>query len=284
MNFNCDLTQKDIEEVWKKYNKRKTKKCKNLLVEYYYSYVYRIALKLSSRLTSAVTADELVSHGVEGLYKAIDKFDPNFNVKFMTYAYSRIQGAMLDGLRKEDWVPRSVRARQSKIEKVTNLLESQFGYKVDQSEVLSALKIDSKKYIKNSGRYQAKHIVSLESSSNTEIDNEDNKKDFNTHLISETDAKPDSKLLRKEFLNKLLGKKFSALERKIVYLYYYENLTMKEISELLTQNGSKISESRISQIHYKILSKLKNTVSVNPEYFTDILSIINECNDTDVLF
>jgi RNA polymerase sigma factor for flagellar operon FliA len=279
MKTNCK-----IDRIWEKFNKNKNKKFKNQLIEHYYPYVHKIANQLSKHLTSAITPDELASHGVEGLYKAIDNFDQNRNVRFRTYAYRRIHGAMLDGLRKNDWVPRSVRARQSKIEKATRVIESKLGHGASQEDILSVLGIDTHKFNKSVERFKARHLVSIDSCSDHDIDDDYNKKDFNAYLVSDSDCQPESKLIRKEFLNKLIGKRCSVLERKIVYLYYYEGLTMKEISNTLKISNYKISESRISQIHHNMLKKLQTSVDVNPEYFAGVLSAIDECNDIDALF
>jgi len=274
------MKTENISDVWDVYLKDRDENSKNKLVEHYFTFVNKIASMLSKKLNNHVSSPELASHGVDGLYKAIEKFDITMGNKFETYAYIRIRGAMLDGLRKEDWVPRSVRIRESVIQKEQDSLQGMSGTKVSKSEALKKLGINELDYNKNPEKFRARSISSIESCSNSNIDDNDNKKDFNTYLESHKNSSPDSQIIRKEFLNKLLGRRFTKLEKKIVYLYYYENLTMKELANKLN-----ISESRISQIHQDILKRLKTRIKINPSYFSDnILDIIDKCNSSNSLF
>jgi len=274
------MQPEDLSQTWNIYLRDRDDNSKRKLVEHYFGFVNSIASRLSVKLNNHVSPPELASHGVDGLYKAIERFDITRGNKFETYAYIRIKGAMFDGLRKEDWVPRSVRVRQSNIEKERYKLENISGKKTSELEALKNLDINETDYNKNVGKFKAKSISSIESCSNPDIDNSDNKKDFNMYLEAHNCSSPDGKVLRKEFLNKLIGKKFTKLEKKIVYYYYYRNLTMKEISQEL-----EISESRISQIHHNVLKRLKTRIKVNPSYFSDeILGIIKNCNSNDFLF
>jgi RNA polymerase sigma factor FliA len=270
----------NIFDVWDVYLKERDDKSKNKLVEYYFTFVNKIATTLSRKLNGHVSQPELASHGVAGLYKAIENFDVTMGNKFETYAYIRIKGAMLDGLRKEDWVPRSVRIRETTIQKEQDKLQNASSEKITKSDALKNLGIDEQDYNSHPEKFRARSIFSIESCSNPNIDDNDNKKDFNEYLESHKDASPDSKMVRMEFLNKLIGRRFTKLEKNIVYLYYYEKLTMKEIAKQL-----KISESRISQIHQSVLKRLKTRIEVNPNYFSDnILDIIEKCKNSNPLF
>jgi len=274
------MKTKSILDVWNIYLKNRDDKSKNKLVEHYFTFVNKIASTLSRKLNNHVSQPELASHGVDGLYKAIENFDETRGNKFETYAYIRIKGAMLDGLRKEDWVPRSVRIRETMIQKEQDKIQNDNGKKMTKTEALQKLGIKEVDYNKNPEKFRARSTFSIESCSNSDIDNDDNKKDFNEYLESHNNISPDSNLIRMEFLNKLIGKRFTKLEKDIVYLYYYEELTMKEIAKNL-----KISESRVSQIHQNILERLKTRIKINPAYFSDnILDIIGKCNNNNPLF
>jgi len=274
------MKKSDLDSLWKEFLERKTEESKRKLVEHYYlNLVMRIARKLCVKFKHHISAESLASYGTEGLYKALKAFDPSVGVKFDTYAYSRIWGSMIDGIREEDWVPRSVRNRQTLIEKTQDILETQTGNKVSQSDVLRNIGIKEIDYYKHSSKFHAISCSSIETNTNSEIDDSDNRKDFNSGLVAHNVSSPDSRIIRKEFFSKLIGKSFTPLERKIIYYYYYENLTMKEISDNLD-----ISESRISQINQSVIQRLKTRVKVNPQYFgKEIIEIIHTCNDKNSL-
>jgi len=269
---------KELNSAWKNFSKNGDGDSLNVLVEYYYTHlVRRIASNLSAKFYYKISVDELASHGVTGLYRALDGFDDQRGVKFETYAFSRIWGSILDGLRKEDRVPRSVRIRQSKIEKIKSEMAIELGY-INESAAIKRAGFNPKEYHKNIGKFKANHFSSIETNTN-DIDNDDNKKDFNKHLVSQCEPTADSTLVRKEFLGKLIGRNFSQVERRIIYYYYYQELSMRKISALLN-----ISESKVSQMHRSILKRLKTRIKVNPSYFDmDVADFINRCNDTDNL-
>jgi len=272
------MDNKKLQKTWEKFQKNKDKKQLKKLVEYYYeNFVLKIAKSLEKRLRHKIAVEELASHGVSGLYKAIKSYDSFRGVKFETYAYSRIWGSMIDGLREEDRVPRSVRIRQAKIEKARHKLELKSGHKVSDQEAVQHAGFDIGEYYKNKSKFHATFGTSIETNTN-DICTEDNKKDFNRYLTS-NESPADSCILRKEFLNKLIGKDFTPFERKIIYYYYYEQLSMREIARDLN-----VSESRISQIHQSILVRLRNRIEVNPDYFdSNVLEIIESGKNKDSL-
>jgi len=269
---------KEPSSAWKRFDKYKDQDSRNVLVEHYYIHlVKKIARNLAAKFYYKIPVDELASHGINGLYRALDRFDKERGIKFETYAFSRIWGSILDGLRKEDRVPRSVRIRQSKIEKMKTEMAIELGY-VDENIAIKQAGFDPKEYHRNLGKFKATHFSSIETNTN-DIDNDDNKKDFNKHLVSQCEPSVDSSLVRKEFLGKLIGRNFSQIERRIIYYYYYQELSMREIASMLT-----ISESKVSQMHRSILKRLKTRIKVNPSYFgMDVADFINKCNDKDNL-
>jgi len=268
-----------IQKVWNSFFKKRTKKLKNNLVEYYYSYVLKIAGKMVSNFNFKFTQNELASLGLDGLYKAIDKYDRTKQTKFETYAYYKIKGAIIDGLRAEDWIPRSVKLRQKSLEQTQHKIEAECGHKAYETTVLENSSMNVNDYHKNQKKYHAVYTSSLEKTVSTEINDNENKKDFNEHLQSK-DTSPEGDAIRKEFFSKLMGKDFSDFERIVIYYHYYESLTMKAISEKF-----ELSACRMSQLHRKILKKLQNKIQKNPTYFsTEILCEINSVNNKNIIF
>jgi len=264
----------DNLELWEKFQKEKIKrkkdKLRSKLVEIYYPLVQKISYRVAENLQWRVRPEELSSFGLDGLYISIDKFCLDRGVNFPAYANRRIGGSMIDAIRKEDIIPRSVRMNFSLIEKTRQRMETKQGKKVTEYEIIEELGIDQKEYLRNTKKYSPLKFISIEGS---DISNHDKQEEFKQDfLIDLTDRKtspPDSKILKKEFLNKLISKNFSPLEQKIIYYYYYENFTMGEIGERV---GT--SESRISQIHTDVLDRLKNKIERNPDFFgTEIKKI-----------
>ena len=259
-------------ELWKKFKsekiQRKKDKIKRELVEIYYPIVQKISYKVATSLKWKVTPEELTSHGVEGLYVAIDRFCLDRGIDFPAYANRRISGSMIDGIRKEDLIPRTVRINQTLIDKKRQEMESKEGRKITDLEVVEELGIDQKEYIINTKKFSPLNFISIEGSDISNDKQDDFHQDCLTDLSDKKTSSPDSKISRKEFLNKLIGKNFSPFEQRIIYYYYYKNHTMGEIGELLHT-----SESRISQIHSELLDRLKERIERNPDFFGKDINI-----------
>ena len=271
--------------LWKKFQTEKIKskkdKIRSQIVEIYYPLVQKISYKVAKNLQWKVLPEELSSFGLDGLYIAIEKYSIDRGVDFPAYANRRIGGSMIDGIRREDLIPRSVRMNSTLIDKTRQEIESKECRKVTEFEIIEELGIDQKEYLKNTKKYSPLNFVSLEGS---DISNSDKQVDFNqdflTDLADKRTSSPDSKIVRKEFLNKLISKNFSPFEQKIIYYYYYKDFTMSEIGEKL---GT--SESRISQIHSDLLDRMKEKIERNPDFFgKDVNEYIRECNDEDLLY
>ena len=270
-------------ELWEKFQKEKNKikksELRNQLVEIYYPLVQKISYKMASNLAWNVQPDELSSLGVDGLYSAIERFSTNEGVDFPTFAGRRIGGSMMDGVRKDDIVPRSVRMNNNPFEKTRSEMETHQGRKVTEFEIIEKLGITQEDYLKNVKKYKPTGFVSLDG---TDIcDNnkqEDFKKDSLAGLEDRKSVPPDNNMLRKEFLNKLISKNFSKIEQKIIYYYYYENLTMEEIA-----NRLEMSESRVSQLHSNVMPRLKNKIERNPVFFGEKV-FIEKSYDSDPIF
>ena len=269
--------------LWEKFQKEKNKIKKNKLrsqiIEIYYPLVQKISYKVASNLSWHVPPEELASFGLDGLYSAVERFSLETGVDFPTYAGRRIGGSMLDGVRKDDIIPRSVRKNNNIFEKTRLELESAQGRKVTEFEIIEKLGISQEDYLKNIKKYKPTGFVSLDG---TDIcgnnKQEDYKKDSASGMIDRRSVSPDTKILRKEFLNKLISKSFTRIEQKIIYHYYYDNFTMEDIAKKL-----KMSESRVSQLHSDIIPRLKNKIERNPLFFGEKIKI-EENNDNDPLF
>lgn len=260
------MTKEELDSLWKSFKKDNNQKDRNLLIEHYYSNVEKIAKSVEKKMNYRVSKEELTSHGVDGLFKAINAYDLSRNVKFEFYSYPRIRGSMIDGLRSEDWVPRSVRSRQTKIEEKLRNMESQKGCKIETIEAIKKIGIDPEDYIKHPKKFNAILCSSLDSCIQpTDNDDNENKKDFNKYLKAKN-VDLDKKMKQKDFLSKFLNKGLKSSEKLVIYYYYYENLTMKEIARRI-----KKTESNVSQIHKIVIKKIKNKLRGNRRNIKDFL-------------
>jgi RNA polymerase sigma factor for flagellar operon FliA len=244
-------TEIDITEVWKSFKEDQTSQdLRNRLIERYLPLVRYNAERVWAKLPDGVDLQDLISAGVFGLMDAIEAFDMGRGVKFETYCVPRIRGAMLDELRTMDWVPRLVRSKASKLEAARKQAEAELGRPPADKEVAAKLQIPMEEYDKMKSEALAVGLVSL------------NKKWYETDSykdVREIDILEDSKGedptcgIQKRDLMKLVTKGLNRNERLIIILYYYEELTMKEIGSTLG-----LSESRVSQMHSSIVARLKD--------------------------
>jgi RNA polymerase sigma factor for flagellar operon FliA len=206
-----------------------------------------------------VEYDDLVGYGTFGLIDAIDKFDYSKGFKFETYASLRIRGAILDQIRKMDWIPRSIRQKQRKIDNAYQTLEIKYGRKISDNDVAVELDITLEELEDWQSQTNVTNIISLDefleqgSESKTE------------QYFATTFDQPERIVERKE-LKDILTKTLDTLtekEKTVIVFYYYEDLTLKEISKIL-----EVSESRISQLHTKALQKMKIKLGVNMDVLT----------------
>ncbi len=247
------------QKLWEAYTKKKTPELQEKIIIEYAGLVKLVAGRLSMYLGYNVEYDDLVGYGTFGLIDAVDKFDYNKGVKFETYASLRIRGAILDQIRKMDWIPRSIRQKQRKIDLAYQSLEQKYGRMASDEEVASELEISVDEFENWQNQTKVVNIVSLDEfmEQGTEARTEQN-------LTAHFDQ-PD-KIIEKQELKELLIKTLETLtekEKKVIILYYYEELTLKEISRIL-----EVSESRISQLHTKALQKMKLRLGGNMEVLT----------------
>lgn len=223
-----------------------------LIVHYAYLVKY-IAHRLAINLSSAVELDELISYGIEGLIDAVEKFDYTRKIKFETYAVARIKGAMIDGLRAMDWVPVSVRQKSKELEKTYARIEAELGRPATDAEMARAMGISEEQFRNLLSEISVTTIVYLEDFIPGDDGGDKGKRiidllqdDQSDDIISLVELAETRSILA-EAIGKLPDK-----EKTVIYLYYYEGLTLKEIGEVLN-----LSESRISQLHTKAILRLR---------------------------
>ena len=212
--------------------------------------VKHIAHRVASRLPSSVEINDLVGAGVLGLLDAVEKFQPERGVKFNTYAEVRIRGAILDSLRNLDWAPRSLRKKSRDLERVYGELEQQLGRAAEDEEVCEALGETLESFHGLIDQLNGLTIGSFEASQT----NENNEVLINYYPEDDT-AGPHSRLETSQLV-RLLSEAIDSLperERLVVSLYYFEELTMKEIGSLIG-----VKESRVSQLHSKATLRLRS--------------------------
>ncbi len=243
------LSERPIEQVWREYRSTPTEEVRNFLIARHLDLVAYAAERLHKRLPSEVEINDLKSAGAFGLMDAVESFDPDRGVKFETYCTQRIRGAMFDELRSMDWVPRLVRSRTAKVEKVRKSIEMETGARATEDEVATRLNVSSDEFEKLQKDSRPISMVSL----TRKCFETDSSKDVREIDVVE-DGRQENPLqvVQKIDLQQLITKGLSRAERLIVILYYYEEMTMKEIGSTLD-----LSESRVSQMHSSILARLK---------------------------
>lgn len=242
-------TEIDIHAVWQEYRERPTVELRNRLVEKYLPLVKYNAERIWARLPDGVELDDLISAGVFGLLDAIEAFDLTRGVKFETYCVPRIRGAMLDELRTMDWVPRLVRSKASRMEASRKELEAALGRPPKPEELAEKLGIPLDQLDQYVGEATAVNLVSL----NKKWYETDSYKDVREiDILEDKKAEDPTGRLQNRDLMKLVTRGLNRNERLIVILYYYEEMTMKEIGATLN-----LSESRVSQMHSSIVARLQ---------------------------
>ena len=211
-----------------------------------------IAQRISTKLPSHIELNDLVSAGVLGLLDAIDKFDPGRGVKFKTYAELRIKGAILDSLRNLDWAPRSLRKKSKDLERVYKDLEQKFGRPASDREVSDAMDITLEEFYELIDQIKGLNLGSFQELASQE---DDKNSEPLVKYVPDAPQMDPFFMFHKGELPDLLSTAIDTLpkkERLVVSLYYYDELTMKEIGKVLGVN-----ESRVSQLHTKAMLRLR---------------------------
>ncbi|NPV53673.1 MAG: FliA/WhiG family RNA polymerase sigma factor [Firmicutes bacterium] len=239
------------EEFWATYRQKSPERAREELVLKYLPLVGYIAGRVAINLPLNIEYDDLVEYGIIGLLDAASKFEVSRGVKFETYAQIRIRGAIMDGIRNLDWVPRSIRAKAKKLEQTYTSLEQELGRPATNEEVAKALGIDRAFLDSMVADINRGGIVSLD-----ELLQAD--EDGGTVAIVDVMRDPDSpdpiRVIEKAELVRRLGQAIDELpdkEKLVISLYYYEELTVREIAKVLG-----VSESRVSQLHTQAILRL----------------------------
>ncbi len=238
----------DKEALWKAYSAKPTPELREQIIIEYAPLVKIVAGRLSMYLGKNVEFDDLVSYGIFGLIDAIDKFDTSKDVKFETYASLRIRGAILDQIRKMDWIPRTVRQKQKKIDEAIKSIEMRTGKNATDEEIAVELGVSDEELLDWQTQLKVTNVVSLneyvEQGTEPVMDAHSN-----SHFIQPED------MISQQELKQMLEEALALLterENRVILLYYYEDMTLKEISMTLG-----VSESRVSQLHTKAIAKMR---------------------------
>ncbi len=245
--------------LWEEYSKNKSPELREKIIIEYASLVKIVAGKLGIYLGYNVEYDDLVGYGTFGLIDAIDKYDFDKGVKFETYASLRIRGAILDQVRRMDWLPRTLRQKQKRMDAAYQKLETETGRFATDDELAAELEISVEELGQWQAQTKAAGVVSLD-----EYLEQGSENGIVGTVESEDFAGPEKQMEQKT-MKELLVQSLESLtekEKKVILLYYYEELTLKEISEVL-----EVSESRISQLHTKAIQKLRLKLGNQIEIF-----------------
>jgi len=246
------VTLKDYTETFFRGGKGLAEEHREELILKYTPLIRYVAGRLAMRLPSHIAIDDLISSGVIGLMDAVEKFDPSKKIQFKTYAEFRIRGAMLDELRSLDWIPRSIRKKATELEKTYQRLEKDFGRPAEDEEVAQALALDMDSFYQLLDQTRNVTFLDIEMIRRRMPDSSDD--DLFDLIADDSETDPFEQLNMtevKEILIEAIGN-LPEKERLVVSLYYYEDLTMREIGEIMGY-----TESRISQMHTKAMLRLR---------------------------
>lgn len=237
-----DFLKKDtnIDDIWLEYINTRDINLRNTLAEHYIPLVKLVAGRLGISLPNYVDKDDFISTGFFGLLQAIERYDIDRGVKFETYATVRIRGAMLDALRMQDWIPTSIRQKAKQYQNAVSKLEDKLGRSATDAEIAEELSISEEQLGNLLSEIQVATVVPLEDFSQTE--------EFGSNSFAEIIEKTEVKELLAKAIDKLPEN-----ERLVLSLYYYDELTLREISIIMN-----LSEARISQLHTKGVFRLRS--------------------------
>ena len=255
------MTADEILECWRRYKIMENCAARDRLIQHYAYLVKITAGRIVSNLPPSMERDDLVSAGVVGLIKAVDNFDTTRQVKFETYAIALIRGAMLEMLREDDWVPRSVRDNLKMLERTYIQLETALGRPALEHEVAEAMSMEPERFNRLLVEASRTSLMSLEEAL---VGSEGSEKLHLSDVLHDGSATPTLEAEigeRKRMLAKSIDR-LPERERHVVSLYYYEGLTFKEIGRILT-----ISESRVYQLHTQAVVRLQGYLTRDVELF-----------------
>lgn len=249
---NTVFDEKSEDDLWAEYRKTKSPALRDKFIRQYMPLVKYVAGKVSVGMPGSVDFDDLVGFGQFGLLDAINKYDPEKNVKFKTYAVTRIRGAIFDEMRQLDWVPRSVRQKSREIEDTITELESRLGRTASDAEIAKEMNLTEEEFQQTVMKVSGTSVLSLNDVWYSGDDSDH--MSIGDSIESPTSMNPDVQVEREE-IRKVIIQAINELpekEKMVIVLYYHEDLTFKEIGQVLD-----VSESRISQLHTKANLRLR---------------------------
>jgi RNA polymerase sigma factor FliA len=253
--------QDETQQLWREYRKSKDQAVRDRLILTYAPLVKYVAGRLGSGLPAHVDENDLVSYGLLGLIGAIERFDPGRDIKFETYAIARIKGSIIDELRALDWVPRSVRSRARDIERAIGDLERKLHRAPTDEEIAEKLGVTTEDLDDSLSEIGRSSIAALDELWTISSGGGGDQVALIDTIEDTAGPEPQTELAQTE-LKEALGEAIARLperEKLVVTLYYYEELTLREIGEVLG-----VTESRVSQLHTKAILRLKARLSGHP--------------------
>lgn len=248
MSAKKTAAQDGVKVIWDRYLKNRSDADRETLIEHYMYLADQAAERMSQRLPEHVDVQDLRQAAAMGLIKAIERFEPDRGYQFSTFSNLRINGAILDDLRRWDWAPRLVRSRVTKLDRIREELSSKLGRQPTTSEIAERMDISTEEFDELLRETQVKSMVSLDRKWNEEDDHET----IQAEVLPDTKAvDPLAELSRAE-LKEIAIRGLSENQKMVVVMYYFENLSLKEIGTVLN-----LSESRVCQIHSQTLEFLK---------------------------
>ena len=247
------LDDAQARELWRRYKEEGDQNARDRLILAYAPLVKYVAGRMSSGLPAHIEEADLISYGLLGLIGALERFDPAREIKFETYAIARIKGSIIDELRSLDWVPRSVRSKAREIEKAISVLEARLHRAPTDDEIASALGMRPDEFQQTLTQISNTSIVALDEL--WSISGSDSDASSLIDTIEDPKSRDPSRMLDLSEMKARLAAAIDALpkrEKIVIALYYYENLTLREIGEVLG-----VTESRVSQLHTKAILRLK---------------------------
>jgi RNA polymerase sigma factor for flagellar operon FliA len=244
----------ELKDLWRRYKDDDDPKARERLVLAYAPLVKYVAGRMSSGLPAHVEEADLISYGLLGLISAIERFDPSREIRFETFAITRIKGSIIDELRSLDWVPRSVRAKAREIERMNAKLEHQLHRAPTDQEMSEALGVTVDEFQESLTRISNSSVVALDELWTVSDASGDQVSLLDT-IQDPTAADPAQEMDLTDMKDRLADAiaRLPEREKLVIALYYYENLTLREIGEVLG-----VTESRVSQLHTKAVLRLKS--------------------------
>ncbi|MBL4889284.1 MAG: RNA polymerase sigma factor WhiG [Candidatus Lindowbacteria bacterium] len=250
------------EEIWSRYKTSGEIEVRNELIERYAPLVKYVAGRMAMNMPPQVEFDDLVSYGIFGLIDAIEKYEPSRGFKFKTYATTRIRGAIIDELRALDWIPRSIRQKSRQLQTVYSELENRLGRAATDEEAAKELGITVKDLDARLNAVSGTTVISLDDVWHVGAD--DDEIQIGDSIAGSDKDHPNYNIEKQEVKRILIEaiKELPPREKEVIALYYYEELTLKEIGLVLG-----VTESRVSQLHSKAMIRLKTKLQKNQDAF-----------------